>query len=294
MSLSSKSDRAATNGSSVLPSKTLGLIAGKGSLPKAIAEEAIKRGYTVIAIALQPLAGDSLKPFVNELFKIHIGRLGEVIKRLKEHSITEVVIAGKVTKKLLYQHKKSLVPDLRAVKFLLSLSNRSDDTILNAVKKELEKDNIKLLKATSFTKNLLTTKGVLTRKVPKKDQWNDIEFGWRVAKEIGRLGIGQTIVVKGTAVMAVEAIEGTDEAIIRGGMLAGKDAVVIKVSRPKQSMFMDIPVVGIDTLLSMKKSHAKVLALEAGKSIIVDKENFIKEADRARISIVGISSDKNK
>jgi DUF1009 family protein len=270
--------------------KTLGLIAGKGDLPKAIASEAKKNGYRVIAIALHPPADDSLKPFVDGFYKIRIGRFGEIIKLLKKFYITEAVMAGKVSKSLLYQDKKNLVPDLRAVKFLLSLKDYSDNTFMQAISSELKKDGITLLKTTAFTKNLLTPEGVLTKKHPQKNQWRDIEFGWRIAKEIGRLDIGQTIVVKEAAVMAVEAIEGTDEAIIRGGNLAKEGAVVIKVSRPRQDMRLDVPVVGVDTLFSMKKAHAEVLALEAEKSIIIDKENFIKEADKVGIVVIGVRS----
>lgn len=272
--------------------KPLGLIAGQGDLPGAVASEAKKMGYRVIAIALRPPADESLKSFVDTFHRINIGRFGEIIKTLKKSSVTEVVMAGKVPKSLLYKNKKSIMPDLRAIKLLFALKNRSDETFMNAISGELEKDGIKLLSTTDFTGKLLASKGVLTKKQPGKSQWKDIEFGVGIAKEIGRLDIGQTVVVKDMAVMAVEAIEGTDKAIIRGGNLAEEDAVVVKISRPGQDMRLDVPVVGIDTLSVMKKSRAKVLAVEAWKSIIVDKKKFLKEADRAGISVVGISVDK--
>lgn len=288
MPLKPKSTFAGTYNPSVSLSKNLGLIAGKGDLPKAIASEAKKKGYRVIAIALQPLADESLSPFVDDFHMIPIGHFGTIIKLLKKFSVSEAVMAGKVPKGLLYQDKKSLMPDLKALKFLFSLKNYSDNTFLQAIKTELEKNGVRLLKTTVFTENLLTPEGVLTKKHPKKSQWKDIEFGWKIAKEIGRLDIGQTIVVKHAAVMAVEAIEGTDEAIRRGGSLS-EDATVIKVSRPRQDMRLDVPVVGVDTLSAMKKVKAKVLALEAEKSIIVDREKFIKEADKAGIVVVGIA-----
>ncbi len=293
MSLKSKSARTKTYSPPASSTKTLGLIAGKGDLPKAVASEVKKMGYRVIAIALQPPADESLKAFVDDFHKIRIGRFGEIIKLLKKFSITEAVMVGKVPKSLLYQDKKSLLPDLRAIKFLLSLKDYSDNTFMQAISTELEKDGIKLLKTPTFIKNLLTPEGVLTKKHPQKTQWRDIEFGWKIAKEIGRLDIGQTIVVKGTAVMAIEAIEGTDEAIMRGGNLAKQGAVIIKVSKPQQDMRLDVPVVGVDTILTMKKVNAKVLAIEAGKSIIVDREKFIKEADKAKVAVVGISKDKS-
>ncbi|MDZ4383294.1 MAG: UDP-2,3-diacylglucosamine diphosphatase LpxI [Thermodesulfovibrionia bacterium] len=272
--------------------RLLGLIAGMGDLPMAIALEAKKIGYRVTGIALQPPADESLKDYVDDFYKIRIGRFGTIIKTLKKLSIKETVMAGKVPKSLLYQNKASLMPDIRAVKFLLSLKDYSDDTFMQAISAELKKEGITLLNITAFTKNLLTPEGVLTKKHPQKTQWKDIEFGWRTVKEIGRLDIGQTIIVKDMAVMAVEAIEGTDEAILRGGSLAKENAVVIKASRPQQDMRLDVPVVGINTLLTMKKVKANLLVLEAGKSIIVDKERFIKEADKAEIAVVGINSDK--
>jgi DUF1009 family protein len=279
---------------SITQKKILGLIAGMGELPRAVASEAKKRGYKVVAIALHPPADESLKPLVDNFHKVHIGRFGEIIKILKNSSAAEVVMAGKVPKTLLYKHKKSIIPDLRAIKILFSLRDRSDSTFLQAVTAELEKEGIRLLKTTTFTRDNITPQGVLTKKQPKKSQWNDIAFGWKMAKGIGKLDLGQTIVVKGLAVMAVEAIEGTDEAILRGGKLAENDAVIVKVSKPRQDMRLDVPVVGIDTLSAMKKAEAKILALEAGKSIIIDKERFIREADKAGISVVGISSEQFK
>jgi len=270
---------------------TLGLIAGMGSLPLAIASEAREMGHRVVAIALEPVADESLKPVADEFHKISLGHFGGLLKLLKKLSIKNVVLAGKVSKELLYKNKTSIIPDMKTVKLLFSLKNREDDTIMNAVVGELEKNGITVHEITSFAGNLLAPSGVLTRNKPTRDALRDIEFGWEIAKQMGRLDIGQTIVVKDLAVMAVEAIEGTDEAIKRGGSLADKDAVVIKVSKPRQDMRFDVPAVGIDTINSMKKASAKVLAVEAGKCILIDKENLIKEADKAGIVITGIQND---
>ncbi len=270
--------------------KKLAIIAGMGGLPKTVAAEAKKMGYRVVGIALQPPSDESLEPFVDDFHKINLGRFGGLISLLKKLSITNAVMAGKIPKDLLYKNKTSIIPDMKAVKLLFSLKNRADDTIMNAVVNELEKNGITLRSTTDFTINLLAPAEVMTRKKPSKDELKDIEFGWDIAKEMGRLDIGQTVVVKELAVMAVEAIEGTDEAIKRGGNLAEKNAVVIKVSKPHQDLRFDVPVVGIDTLHSMKNVAAKVLALEAGKCIIVDKEKFIKEADNEGIVVVGVRS----
>ena len=270
--------------------KKLAIIAGMGGLPKTVAAEAKKMGYRVIGIALQPPSDESLSPFVDDFHKINLGRFGGLISLLKKLSITNAVMAGKIPKDLLYKNKTRVIPDMKAVKLLFSLKNRADDTIMNAVVNELEKNGITLHSTTDFTRNLLAPAEVMTRKKPSKDELKDIEFGWDIAKEMGRLDIGQTIVVKELAVMAVEAIEGTDEAIKRGGRLAEKNAVVIKVSKPRQDLRFDVPVVGIDTLHSMKNVAAKVLALEAGKCIIVDKEKFINEADNEGFVVVGVRS----
>ena len=270
--------------------KKLAIIAGMGGLPKTVASEAKKMGYRVVGIALQPPSDESLRPFVDDFHKINLGRFGGLISLLKKLSITNAVMAGKIPKDLLYKNKTRVIPDMKAVKLLFSLKNRADDTIMNAVVDELENNGITLRSTTDFTRNLLAPAEVMTRKKPSKDELKDIEFGWGIAKEMGRLDIGQTVVVKELAVMAVEAIEGTDEAIKRGGRLAEKNAVVIKVSKPRQDLRFDVPVVGIDTLYSMKNVEAKVLALEAGKCIIVDKEKFIKEADNEGIVVVGVRS----
>ncbi len=268
--------------------KSLGIIAGMGDLPKAVASEAKKMGYRVTAIALQPPADESLKPFADDFHKTSVGRLGGLISLMKKLSITEAVMAGKVPKELLYKNKKDIIPDLTMVKVLFSLKNRADDTIMNAIVAELERSGITLHNTTDFTKDLLAPEGVLTRKKPSKSQRQDIEFGWEIAKEMGKLDIGQTVVVKERAVMAIEAIEGTDEAIKRGGKLARKDAVIIKVSKPGQDMRFDVPVIGLDTLNSMKETSSNVLAVEAGKCIIMDRENLIKEADNAGIVVIGV------
>jgi DUF1009 family protein len=266
----------------------LGLIAGMGGLPLALAAEARKMGHYIVAIALQPPADDSLKPLADEFHKISVGRFGGLLSLLKKQSITNVVMAGKIPKTLLYENKASIIPDLKAIKLLFSLKNHSDDTIMSAVVRELENKGITVHKTTDFTKNLLVPEGVMTSRKPSKKNLQDIEFGWGVAKNIGGLDIGQTVVVKNLAVMAVEAIEGTDKAISRGGKLAEKDGVVIKVSKPQQDMRFDVPVVGIETLRTMQKVSARVLALEADKCIIVDREKFIKEADESGIVVVGV------
>lgn len=265
----------------------LGLIAGNGELPLAVVEEAEAKGYEIVAAALEPLADKALFAAVGEIQSINVGKLGDIIDYLKKAGVKEAVMAGKVPKSLLYKSK--ITPDLRAIKLLFGLKDRSDDSILLALAKELKRDGITLLNTTDFTTRLLTPEGVLTKDGPTESEWQDIAFGWKIAKEIGRLDIGQTVVIKDRAVMAVEAIEGTDEAIKRGGILAGGGAVVIKVSKPQQDMRFDVPVVGLETIRSMIGSQARVLAVESRKSIILKRDRLVKEAEDAGIRVVGIS-----
>jgi hypothetical protein len=265
--------------------KKLGLIAGKGELPAAIADEARMQGYTVLAVGLEPLADKSLASHVDQIQWVNVGKFGKLVDTLKKYNVVEAVMAGKVSKTLLYKSK--ITPDLRAVKLLMSLKDRSDDSILLSIVDELAREGIHLLDITRFSSPLLAAKGVMTKNPPSDQEWKDIEFGWKVAKEIGRLDIGQTVVVKNQAVMAVEAIEGTDEAIKRGGTLAGKDAVVVKVSKPNQDMRFDVPAVGSDTMKAMKSVHARVLAVEANKCLVLNREAIVDEAKKAGITIVG-------
>lgn len=265
--------------------KKLGLIAGNGELPFAVASEARSKGFSVIAIGLEGITDKALAAHVDEIRWVNIGKLGALIENLHGAGISEAVFAGKVHKSVIYKGK--VIPDMRLIKMFFSLRDKSDDSIMLGITGELEAEGIRLLNTTDFTASLMAPEGVLTRKQPSEDDYRDIAFGWGIAREIGRLDIGQTVVVKNQAVMAVEAIEGTDEAIKRGGSLAGEGAVVIKVSKPNQDMRFDVPVVGTETLRSMASVKAKVLAIEAGRSILLNRDAFVKEAGRAGIAVVG-------
>lgn len=263
----------------------VGIIAGTGELPGIVAKDAKERGCTVVIAALENLAPAGLENFADVFQWVNAGKLGDLINVFKKSGTTEVIMAGKVPKTLIYKSK--ITPDLRAIKMLFSLKDKSDDSILNALTKELESEGIRIINTTAFSPHLLTPEGVLTEDSPSKEEWQDIAFGWEIARGIGKLDIGQTVVVKGKAVMAVEAIEGTDEAIRRGGRLAGAGAVVVKVSKPQQDMRLDVPVIGLDTIKAMVDVGARVLAVEADRSIIIDRKQLAIEADEAGITLVG-------
>ena len=264
-----------------------------GKLPRLIAKDARLRGYSVVAVGLEPVFDDEkLEGAVDILERINVGKLDKVIKTLKNHGVTQAVMAGKVPKELIY--KSRITPDLRALKLLWTLKGRSDDTVLLAITNELEKDGIRLLDTTAFCSGLIAPEGSITKRQPTKAQWKDIEWGYGMSKEIGRLDIGQTVVVKEQAVMAVEAIEGTDKAIKRGGKLAGDGAVVIKTAKPGQDLRFDVPAVGLSTIHAMIEVEAAVLAVEAGATLFLEKEEVIAQAEEAGIAVVGYKKPRKQ
>jgi DUF1009 family protein len=267
----------------------IALIAGAGDLPLIIARDAKARGYRVITAAIEPLASPDLEKISDSFRWINAGKLGSLIDYLKSEGVSEAVMAGKVPKALLFKTK--IMPDMRAVKLLFSMKDRTDDGILRALTAELQREGIRIVDAASFSPDLLMPCGVITCRRPSQEQWKDIAFGWEIAKGIGSMDIGQTVVVKGKAVMAVEAIEGTDEAILRGGSFANGGAVVVKVSKPHQDMRLDVPAIGMTTLDTMIRAHASVLALEAGKSIIIDRQQMVAKADQSGLAIVGVTAE---
>lgn len=268
---------------------TIGIVAGLGDLPRSVAIDAKAKGYRIAAIAIEGVADPSIADHADFCKTMHVGKIGEIIDTLKKQGVTEAVLAGKFPKTLLFQRK--VIPDFRAAKLLLTIKDWGDDSIINAVSQEFEKDGIRFLPITEFCATLITPEGVLTKSAPTEKQWEDVRFGFRIAKEIGRLDIGQTVVVKDKAVMAVEAIEGTDEAIRRGGRLAEEGAVVVKVIRPNQDTRFDVPVIGLNTLKAMIEVNAKVLAVESGQSIFLQKEELLLRAQAEGISVVGYFDD---
>lgn len=261
----------------------IGLIAGNGSFPLAFARAAREKGLRVIAVAHEGETAPELADLVDGIFWIKVGQLGKLIKIFKEQGISDVLMAGGIKKTRLFDGG---FPDMRAVALLAKMIHKKDDSLLRAVAEELESEGITVRESTLYLDNLIAKSGVLTRRKPSRDEQKDVEFGWQMAKEIGRLDIGQTVVVKDQAVLAVEAIEGTDEAIRRGGGLCGEGAVVVKICKPQQDLRFDLPAVGSQTVKTMAGVRASCLAIEADRTIILDREIVVAEADRADISIV--------
>lgn len=264
--------------------KTIGLLAGIGRLPVEFAHAARGMGFTVIAIGLLPNVDRELATAADHFHSISIGELDKIFMTLKEYHVEKVTLLGKVTKELMFTGQVAM--DLRMKKLLFSLPDNSDDTIMLAFVKELAAENISVLDQTQLLKTLMLPPGVLTKRQPTNAQLEDIKFGFDMAKKIGGLDIGQTVVVKNLAVMAVEAIEGTDACIRRGGKLCGKGAVVAKVAKPKQDMRFDVPSVGPDTLRAMIDARASALVMEAGKTLLVAREETLALADEHHITVV--------
>lgn len=263
----------------------IGLIAGDGNFPIILSNGLREKGKKVIAVGLENITSPALENGVESLHWIKVGQLGRLIKIFKKEGINRVVMAGKVSKTFMF---KDIRPDLRAISLYLKLKDRKDDTLLLGIVSELEKEGIKVEEPTRYVPHLLAEKGVITKRKPKKEELKDIEFGWPIAKEMGRLDIGQTVVVKDRAVLSVEAIEGTDAAIRRAGELGRGGIVVIKVAKPKQDMRFDAPVIGLNTIRTLKEAKAAAMAVEAGKTILLEKEDMIKLADKEKICIIGM------
>jgi UDP-2,3-diacylglucosamine hydrolase len=226
-----------------------------------------------------------LAQWVDDIFWIKVGQLGKLIDIFKEQGVKDVMMAGGIKKTRIFG---GAVPDLRGITFFAKMIHKKDDAILRGVADELQSEGITVRESTLYLESILATPGVLTKRKPSNEEQKDIDFGWQMAKAIGKLDIGQTVIVKGQAVLAVEAIEGTDEAIRRGGLLCGQGAVVIKVCKPMQDLRFDLPAIGAQTIQTMEHVKASCLAIEAGKTIIFDRETVVREADRAGIAIVAV------
>lgn len=267
----------------------IGLIAGNGRFPFLVIEAARSLGHEVTVVAIREEADASLESIADDslgivIHWISLGQLGRCIAILKEAGVSRVLMAGQVKHTKLFA---KVVPDLTFLSVLNRLRNRNTDSLIAAVADVLSENGIELVDSTTFLKPLLASAGELTKKNLSENETSDLVFGYEMADAIADLDIGQTIVVKDRAVVAVEAMEGTDDVIIRAGQLAGTGACVVKVAKPRQDMRFDVPVVGIATIRSMQKAGATVLSVDEGRTLMLDGDAVIKSADEACITIVG-------
>ena len=266
------------------PDKTIGLIAGGGQFPLLVADAARKQGTRVVAVAHHGETDAALADKVDEIVWIKLGQLGQLIKTFKKFGVGKALMAGSIAKKKMFEMR----PDLKGLAIMSKLAIFHDDDILRSVTAEFAREGVEIVSSTLFLPELLAPEGCLTRRQPTKNEWTDIHFGWKIAKELGRLDIGQSVVVRKKTVLALEAIDGTDATILRGGELAKEKAVVVKVSKPKQDLRFDVPCVGMETIRVMSRIKGAVLAVEAGRTLMFDKLEMIKAADREKIAIVAI------
>jgi UDP-2,3-diacylglucosamine hydrolase len=266
-------------------SRIIGLIAGGGQFPLLVAEAAKKDGMRVIAVAHLDETDPKLSDRVDDIVWVKLGQLGQLIKAFKKRGVTEALMAGTITKKRMFDN---IWPDLKGLTIMTKLAFFHDDDILRAVTRELAREGVTIIGSTQFLPELIAPEGCLTARGPNKAEKEDIRFGWKMAKELGRLDIGQCVVVRKRTVLALEAIDGTDATILRGGKLAQENAVVVKVSKPRQDLRFDVPSVGLETIRTLSRVNGAVLAVEAGKTLLFDKSEMIAEADRKNIAIVSL------
>lgn len=278
------------------PGSAIGLLACAGRFPVAVAEKAKEIGVPLVCVGLAGMADPCLKNLCTEFHWLRRLSLGFISKRFRQGGVERWTMAGKFHKHILFRPWRwlQLLPDHRLLRlwFSRSRANNADDNLLLAVIDEFRRDGLHCVSALELCPELLVASGTLTRRAPSASEEKDIAFGWGLARQMGGLDVGQSVMVKDRAVLAVEAIEGTDQAILRAGQLCGRSPfVVVKVAKPKQDMRFDVPTVGVQTIESMKAAGARVLAIEAGQTIFLDERETIDRANRYGMTIVSRSHD---
>lgn len=267
----------------------IGLIAGGGQFPILFSKKAVKKGYKVFAVGFHSETDKRLADNVEAIEWLYLGQISKLIRYFKQYDITEAVMLGSIKKTNIF---KDIRPDFKALSFIAKTTRTHDDSVLSSFADLLLKEGIKILPSTFILPELISPKGCWTKRKPDAAEKKDIVQGWKIAKKIGQLDLGQCIVISNGTVLAVEAIEGTDETIKRGGLLSHNNgAVVIKLSKPSQDLRFDLPSSGCGTIESMHEARATVLVLEAEKSIAFDREEMISIANKYNISILGYTDD---
>jgi DUF1009 family protein len=264
---------------------TIGLIAGGGRFPILFAESARRAGHRVVAAAHVNQTDPALEKAVDACTWVKLGQFGKVVEVLKGAGCTQTVMLGGITKARFF---RDAWLDALGIQVMARLAVKSDDSVLRAIAGALEERGLPVIDPSSFLQDRLAREGVMGRREPTEEQWADARYGLELARAIGRLDLGQTVVVKDRMAVAVEALEGTDACIRRGGELAHEGAVVVKAVKPGQDRRFDLPAVGPDTVDSMRESGCQVLAVEAGSTLVMDLDEMVRRADKAKIALVGL------
>jgi len=262
----------------------LGLIAGNGRFPFLVAAAGRRAGRRVVAVAIKEETDPALAGEVDEIHWVSLGQLGRCIDALKGGGVREAVMAGQVKHKQIFA---DIVPDLKMMGLLARLALKNTDSLIGAVADTLGREGIALLSSTALLQDQMATAGAMTRRRPSGDELKDVEYGREVARAVAGFDIGQTVVVKDRAVVAVEAMEGTDEAIRRAGRIAGAGCTVVKVAKPRQDVRFDVPVVGPGTVAAMSEAKARVLAVQAGETLLLDRADLMAAAEQADLALWG-------
>jgi DUF1009 family protein len=267
---------------------TIGLIAGGGRFPILFAESARRAGHRVVAVAHKNETDPALERSVDAFTWVKLGQLGHVRDALKRGGATQSVMLGAITKKRFFA---DAMLDATGLKVLARVAVRSDDNLLRAIARFLDEEGVPISDPTPYLQDRLAREGVMGRHAPTEEEWADARYGLELARGIGRLDLGQTVVVKDRVALAVEALEGTDACIRRGGELARSGGfVVVKAVKPNQDRRFDLPAVGTDTVEAIRDAGGRVLAVEAGATLVMDLERMVERADRAKIAVVGLAS----
>lgn len=263
-----------------------GLIAGNGQFPFLVLDGARRRGVEMVVAAIKEETAPEIADLAARVEWVGVGQLGKLIRFFKAEGVTHAIMAGQVKHHQIF--RLNALPDLRMVRMLARLATKNTDSLIGAIADELAREGVTLVDSTVFLEDSLAQAGVLTRRAPNKDERADIKFGLKIAQEIARLDLGQTIAVKDCAVVAIEAMEGTDAVITRAGEITrGRPFVVVKVAKPDQDMRFDVPVIGLPTVETMKRAGATAIHVTPRKTLLFDKDRLIRLADDYRICITG-------
>ena len=269
---------------------TYGLIAGNGQFPFLVVEGAKCAGQKLVVVAIREETDKRIEEVADKVKRIGIGKLGKMISFFKKEGVEKVLMAGQVKHIQIFS---GALPDLKMMKMLWKLPQRNTDALIGGIADSMADEGIELIDSTYFTKDYLAKEGVLSKRQPNDVEKGNIEYGLRIANEIARLDLGQTIVVRAKACVAIEAMEGTDAVIKRAGELAKGKLTVVKVAKPNQDMRFDVPVVGVPTIKTMIAAGAHCLCLNAGKTLIFEREKMIELANKNKICVIGVRNETN-